>query len=98
MSPLDAARDGKCDVCGKSEGIAGGVCSALGAVSFAFCRECLLSGAEPYGMCVGLMMAYSDWSDDYRSILDASLIVAGKTTLEFDADVTAALAEYEAAL
>lgn len=40
-----------CDVCNRSSTDGGGVfSSSLGAVSFAYCRECLSRGAEPLWM------------------------------------------------
>lgn len=38
--------ESKCDVCGR-QGIVGVASSCLGAISFAFCAECLSQGAEP---------------------------------------------------
>jgi len=78
-----------CDVCGKTA--AGVCCSALGAVSFAYCGECAAAGAEPYGILVGTIVALdgiervSEWTRDV--CLPATLARTGKTRADFDAAV-----------
>lgn len=78
---------GKCDVCGKeAETVV--CCSSCGAISFAYCQECLNSGREPYDALVGMGLYSDEVSKAYRSqILLPSLNFHGKTIEEFDADV-----------
>lgn len=77
----------KCDVCGKeTETMV--CCSSCGAVSFAYCRECLNAGREPYDALVGMGLYYADINKTYREqILMPSLQFYGKTVEQFDADV-----------
>lgn len=78
---------GKCDVCGK-ETETYVVCSTCGAISFAYCQECLDNGIEPYDALVGMRLYCSDISNKYKNeILFPSLRFHGKTPEEFDADV-----------
>ena len=78
---------GKCDVCGK-EAETFVACSACGAISFAYCRECLNEGLEPYGALVGMDLYFDEISEDFKQeILLPSLKLHGKTLTEFDADV-----------
>ena len=78
---------GKCDVCGKETETA--VCaSACGAVSFAYCKECLKAGREPYDALVGMGILYEDLSAAFREqILLPSLKFFGKTVEQFNADI-----------
>lgn len=55
-----------CDVCRKNE-MAGVASSALGAVSWAFCRECLAKNAEPEVMFAHI---FDDVSDNGEGIAD----------------------------
>lgn len=78
---------GKCDVCGKETNTFV-ACSACGAVSYAYCEECLNNGLEPYSALVGMDLYFDDISEDFKQqILLPSLRVHGKTPAEFDADV-----------
>lgn len=85
---------GKCEVCGKeSETFVAS--SSCGAVSFAYCRECLTQGIEPYDALVGMGLYYADIGKSYKEkILLPSLKFYGKTTEEFDADVKKSNDEY----
>lgn len=79
----------KCDVCGKEANTI--VCSSTcGAISFAYCEECLMSGIEPYDALVGMGLYYADINKTYKqNILDPSLKFHGKTRERFDNDVLA---------
>jgi hypothetical protein len=97
MSAIDL---GQCQVCGKEEAV-GVACSGLGAVSLAYGRSCLDAGAEPYdllvatvAMCGGRAFT-AEW---VPAVIAASLIVAGKTLAEFDADVAKVAEEMAAGL
>lgn len=86
-----------CDVCGKEPAV-GVASSCLGPCSFAYGRECLRVGAEPYCALIG---ALADCGREHcaewvHPIIEASLKVAGKTLEEFDADLATAAAECEA--
>jgi hypothetical protein len=84
----------KCDVCGKeAETVV--ACSSCGAVSFAYCTECLNGGREPYDALVGMGLIYDCINKSYREqILLPSLRFHGKTIAEFNADVEKMDAEY----
>lgn len=85
---------GKCDVCGReTETVV--CCSSCGAISFAYCAECLHFGREPYDALVGMGLTSDFINKTYKQkILFPSLIFFGKTVEEFDADVMKADAEY----
>lgn len=78
---------GKCDVCGKETETV--VCSSsCGAISFAYCQECLNAGREPYDALVGMGLPSDCINKTYKQqILLPSLRFFGKTLAEFDADV-----------
>ena len=77
----------QCDVCGK-EAVTYTVCSTCGAISFAYCQECLNNGIEPYDALVGMGIYSNDMSKRYKNeILFPSLKFHCKTIEEFDADV-----------
>ena len=78
---------GKCEVCGKETETV--VCaSSCGAVSFAYCEECLKAGREPYDALVGMGIPYEDLSVAFREqILFPSLKFFGQTVEQFNADI-----------
>lgn len=77
----------KCDVCGKESEIFV-ACSSCGAISFAYCAECLNNGLEPYSALVGMGLTSDMINKSYKEqILMPSLRFHGKTIEEFDADV-----------
>jgi len=85
-----------CNVCGQREAFLT-ACSATGAVSFAYCGECLLSGREPYGAVVASLIgmhSMGEVAEAYRPIVEATLKGEGKTTEELFADVVAFENEY----
>ena len=85
---------GKCDVCGK-ETETFVASSSCGAISFAYCHECLNAGREPYDALVGMGLTSDCINKTYKQrILLPSLNFFGKTLEEFDADVEKADAEY----
>ena len=97
-----------CDVCRKNSS-AGVYASSCGPISFAYCKECANTGAEPYGVLVAYLAASVGSSMDlhpeqkqirpeYQLIIDASLKVAGKTREEFYADVDKAIQEFYEAM
>lgn len=47
----DLCSIGKCDVCGKEDAVVV-LSSNYGPVSFAYCKDCLSNGLEPYGAVV----------------------------------------------
>lgn len=77
----------KCDVCGKETAIV--VCaSSCGAVSFAYCEECLKANREPYDALVGMGIPYEYLNTAFREqILLPSLKFFGKTVEQFNADI-----------
>ena len=76
-----------CDVCGKeAETVV--CCSSCGAISFAYCQECLNNGREPYDALVGMGLTSDIINKTYKQrILLPSLKFFGKTIEEFDTDV-----------
>lgn len=85
---------GKCGVCGKeAETVV--CCSSCGAISFAYCQECLNSGREPYDALVGMGLYYDDMNKTYKQqVLLPSLKFFNKTVEEFNADVEKMDADY----
>ena len=77
-----------CDVCGQTaEGIA---CSSLGAVSFAYCRECSNARAEPYGVLVGIVAqcgGLDECAPWVAFVAKATVSRVGKTLAQFYVDV-----------
>lgn len=82
-----------CNVCHQREAV-GVFASSYGAVSFAYCQDCLDAGREPYGalvvylMGVSSMGAVSEWA---KPIIRATLQAEGKTEEEFFEATMAAL-------
>lgn len=89
-----------CNVCCKREAI--GVCSSsTGAISFAYCQECLETRREPYGAVVASLYGMSGMDEVaswYRPTVVATLKAEGKTVEELFADVMAFEKEYEEAM
>ena len=57
----------KCDVCGKeSETFV--TCSAYGAISYAYCKECLANGREPYNAIVAYISCAGHFPDDINKV------------------------------
>lgn len=85
---------GKCDVCGKeAETVV--CCSSCGAISFAYCQECLNTGREPYDALIGMGLTSDIFNKSYKQqILLPSLRFFGKTIEEFDVDVEKNLSDY----
>ena len=86
-----------CDVCGERESV-DVVCSRAGPVSFAYCRECLDSGREPYSAIVASLvgmnpMGIADW---YKPTIAATIKAEGKTVEQLFEDVREAEEEYAA--
>lgn len=84
-----------CEVCRKNESI-GVASSGLVAMSNAFCRDCLIKGAEPYGNIVStLYIIGRSWEenvDEYLSkIIEVTLEITGKTMEQLREDVNEAL-------
>ena len=81
---------GKCAVCGK-EGEVFVACSACGAISFAYCEDCLNTGAEPYGALVEYISCAGDSPEDindtYLKIIRDTLSRLNITEEQFWKDV-----------
>ena len=78
---------GKCDVCGKETKVYA-ACSACGAISYAYCTECLDARLEPYDALVGMGLFVDEIAKNFKkAVLLPSLKLHGKTTEEFDEDV-----------
>lgn len=87
----------KCGVCGKP---AVGVCNALGPMSDAFCRECLMSNRVSYGNLVAYLYTLcpqrlEDLADWVHPTVNATLDFYGKTWKDFVLDCNDANREYD---
>ena len=84
-----------CDICGRP-GLAV-VASYLGAYSYSLCKECLVSGREPYHSWVSYVFCiggYDELDDEYKDFLLEDLKYYGKTLEEFHLDVGRCIDEY----
>lgn len=78
---------GKCDVCGKETNTTV-CCSTCGAISFAYCTECLNAGREPYSVLIGMGIYSADINESFKqAVLFPNLKFHNKTVEQFDADV-----------
>lgn len=81
---------GKCSVCGKTGDVfvASSMC---GAMSLAYCEECLAAGAEPWGDLAAYISLAGRYPDDineeYREIVRDTCRRLGRTEEEFAAAV-----------
>ena len=78
-----------CGVCRQNEAV-GVFASRCGAVSFAYCRECLAAGREPYGALVAYLVGVLDMDDVAewaRAMVGATLQAEGKTEEQFFQDI-----------
>lgn len=60
----------KCDVCSTTKDLAGVACSALGPVSFQYCRSCAENYAEPEGWIAALIRDAGGTNNIRNDILD----------------------------
>ena len=86
----------ECDVC-KAPSI-GVACSALGAISFAYCQACAAAGCEPYSMLVCEMALFIEgraagWLEE---TIIATLSRLNIPREQFDSDVAEAKAKWAA--
>lgn len=81
---------GRCNVCGKETDVVV-CCSTMGAISYAYCKECYENMVEPYDAMVSYIACAGRFPDDinetYRGIVRRSLQYLGKTEEQFIADV-----------
>lgn len=81
---------GKCDVCGQEAELFVAA-STCGASSYAYCRDCLKAGAEPYGALVSYIWCAGGRveciNDTYKQIIARTLERVHKTPREFWKDV-----------
>jgi hypothetical protein len=79
----------KCDCCGKPAIEVAG--STMGAVSFAYCKECIKNGIEPYWAIISYIFCgcktFDDMNDTYKEIVRKNLDFYGKTIEEFNQDL-----------
>ena len=87
-----------CEVCNEKESV--GVCKALGPMSCAFCRECLIAGRYPWANAVGYAMGLTKETvaPGFMLTLHPTLVFFHKTEEEFWAAVAEADKEYLAYL
>lgn len=81
----DVARVGKCDCCGKSNIPVAVVASSVGAISFAYCKDCFDKRIEPYGALVAYIECAlsSDKIDNYENELSPFYVDLINRCLEF---------------
>lgn len=98
MSFQDFCKPGRCEVCGKKTDVVVGA-STMGAVSFAYCQDCLNAGAEPYGAMVSYIACAGRFPDDihesYREIVRSTLAYLGKSEEQFMAAVDREIREMD---
>lgn len=79
----------KCDCCGKPA--VGVYASTMGAISFAYCKDCLNKGIEPYWAIVSYVScgcnSYEEMNNIYKKIVKTNLDYYGKTIEEFNKDI-----------
>lgn len=85
----------KCEVCGQTA--IGVYCSTTGAISFAYCRECVENLREPWSAlvanCSTLERGHvADW---FKPVIKATLEFYGKTEDELWEEAESAWKEYE---
>lgn len=83
---IDAEPELKCNVCGAPA--IGVCCGSCGPISFAYCKECLEFGAEPYWALVaylgcGGITKPEDVRKEYQATIEATCKKADKTEDEF---------------
>jgi len=77
----------KCDVCGqKAKGVGA---SRLGAISFAYCSDCLKEQAEPYGMMVFTVadIGLESCAEWFKLVIQGTLKRTNKTYEKFLIDL-----------
>ena len=89
---------GKCAVCGRHTEVYV-ACSSIGAVSYAYCEDCLRAGVEPWSdlvfncaICGPYPDSVNDW---FRGIVRNTCRHLGKTEEEFRDDVTQAILDWD---
>lgn len=79
-----------CDVCGKTEDCEV-VCGCFGAFSYAICKDCLVSGKEPYKAMVHYIANAGRFPEDinpgYQALVREQLKLHNKTEEAFIVDV-----------
>lgn len=86
-----------CDVCGQQGPTQVG-CSVTGAISFAYCADCLRSGREPYGAVVARLIGITNMdgvAEWFKPIIRVTLEAENKTEEELFAEVARFEAGYE---
>jgi hypothetical protein len=87
MSEPDELEPLICQVCGKNESV-GVACSAFGAVSLAYCAECIHEDRDSYGLLVGTAACFpvppdklelTSFREDLWPTVEATMAFRGKT-------------------
>ena len=99
MEFKDISMPGGCAVCGKKAEVVV-CCSAFGAVSYAYCENCLTNGLEPYWAMVNSIACAGrfpeDISEEYQKLCRDILGKLGISEEQFISDVNKSIdAEYE---
>jgi hypothetical protein len=86
----DICHKGRCEVCNKETDVVV-YASLLGAVSYAYCKDCATKGLEPYGSMVAYIACAGKFPEEIHSAYVGQiryiLNELGKTEEEFIADV-----------
>lgn len=94
MTFEELATPGVCSVCGRARPVVV-CCSAMGPVSYAYCKKCHANRAEPYGAMVAYISAAGRFPEDinetYQELVRNCLHYLGKTEEQFSADVEQAI-------
>lgn len=63
--------DGKCECCMRERKLIGVASSTIAPMSMAFCKECLVIGAEPLGLMQALIEVdgHDNWHESFWAIL-----------------------------
>jgi len=93
-----------CEVCGKNESV-GIACSVFGAMSMAYCSDCIRKNRDSYGLLVATAACFpvpsdqiklEDFREDLRATVTATMKYAGKSWDDLRRESTALLKEMAA--
>lgn len=95
----DVARPGKCEVCSKETDVAV-LCSGMGPISLAYCKDCAQKGLEPYGVMVAYISSAGHFPEAigelYQKEVRRILKELGRTEEAFIKDVADSIDEMNA--
>lgn len=87
---IEVPKTFKCDCCGKEVEKVFTVSSGITAMTFSYCKDCLLSCAEPYDVLISTFAGVDFKKDQlgphWERVIEESLKIAGKTRQDFEKD------------